>query len=74
MDENKFFCCRCHHAGQPKVFVKGSFWIEIVLWLTFIVPGLIYTIWRLTNKIKVCSRCGSADLVPADSPRHGEVK
>lgn len=61
-------CTTCGAQGIPKTRVKGSIGIEIVLWLCFLVPGLIYSIWRLTTKEKVCSTCGANTLVPIDSP------
>jgi|JI8StandDraft_1071087.scaffolds.fasta_scaffold656791_1 hypothetical protein len=48
--------------------VRGSILIEIILWLAFLIPGLIYSIWRLTTKKKVCPTCGSLNLIPIDSP------
>ncbi len=48
--------------------ISGSFLVELALWLFFLLPGLIYTIWRLTTKREGCSHCGAADVVPVDSP------
>lgn len=42
--------------------------MELFLFLLFIVPGLIYGVWRLTTKRKICPACGSVDLVPVNSP------
>jgi len=53
--KNQMYCKNCGFVGVPKMFVRGSFFIELVLWVCFIIPGIIYSIWRLTNK---------ADLVP----------
>ncbi len=50
-------CPNCKYEGAGKHTTRGSFWIEIVLWLCFIVPGLIYSIWRLTTKGYVCPKC-----------------
>lgn len=61
-------CLTCHAIGTPKTQTRGSIWIEIVLWLCFLVPGLVYSIWRLTTRQKVCRTCGSPTLVPVDSP------
>jgi hypothetical protein len=41
----------------------------LLLWICFIVPGLIYSVWRLTTTAKVCSKCKSADIVDPDTPR-----
>lgn len=61
-------CTTCGHYGAPKKHTKGSTLIEIVLWLFFIIPGIIYGIWRVSTRSKVCAKCGSNALVPADSP------
>lgn len=61
-------CLKCGTVTFPKKEVPGSIAIELILWLFFIVPGLIYSIWRLSNKRLVCSACGHRDIVPADSP------
>ena len=62
------FCTTCGHEGPTRTHTKGSLGIEIVLWLCFIVPGLIYTIWRVSSRGEICSSCGAHTLVPADSP------
>lgn len=62
------FCTTCGAVGAPKTHTRGSLFIEIVLWLCFLIPGLIYSIWRLTTKQKVCRSCGAATIVPLDSP------
>lgn len=62
-------CTACGSIVRPAMFTQGSILIELVLWLCFIVPGLIYSIWRLTSRQSVCPRCQSPHLVPLDSPR-----
>ena len=44
----QMICTKCGHVGKPKKKVKGSIFIEIILWLMLIVPGLIYSIWKET--------------------------
>lgn len=61
-------CTVCGTVGKPRVVTHGSVLIEIILWVCFIVPGLIYTIWRLTARPKACRACGSTQLVPPGSP------
>lgn len=62
-------CTQCLTVGKPVTDVKGSILMEIVLWLCFLIPGLIYSMWRLTTKTKVCKQCKSPDMIPEDSPR-----
>ena len=65
----KKVCTKCETIASPKLITKGSLAIEIILWLCFIVPGLIYTLWRLTSgQYRACPSCGSPDIVPLDSP------
>jgi RNA polymerase subunit RPABC4/transcription elongation factor Spt4 len=62
-------CPACGTQGRPKKRTRGSIWIELVLWLCFIVPGLIYSVWRLTTRESVCPGCGSPGMIPLGSPR-----
>jgi hypothetical protein len=62
-------CTSCGtQTNKPESFTKGSILIEIVLWLAFIVPGLIYSLWRLTTRQRVCPACKAATLIPASTP------
>jgi hypothetical protein len=65
---NMHHCMMCGSDMWPRKIVRGSFFIEIILWLCFLVPGIIYTIWRLTTKKQACSVCGSEAVVPAYAP------
>lgn len=62
------YCATCGHQGKGKTRTRGSLMVEIVLWLCFLIPGLIYSIWRQSSKHKVCASCGSSTLVPLSSP------
>ncbi len=64
-----YLCTNCLTEDKPKSHTKGSFVIELFLWLCFIVPGLIYSLWRLTTRANVCRRCLSSAIVPSNSPR-----
>lgn len=61
-------CKTCGHVGAAHSAVRGSLLIEIALWLCFIVPGLIYSLWRFTSRHNACPQCGSDEMIPADSP------
>lgn len=69
MANQQMYCQNCGTVGVPKKHVKGSFWIEVVLWLFLILPGLVYSIWRLTSKELVCPSCGAPNMIPTDSPK-----
>jgi hypothetical protein len=61
-------CKQCGTVDSPASKTPGSILIEIILWLCFLVPGLIYSIWRHTRRHDVCRACGSAELVPVNTP------
>lgn len=62
------YCSSCGHEGRGKTATRGHLLIEIILWICFLIPGLIYSIWRHSSRYKVCTSCGSNTLVPPNSP------
>lgn len=62
------YCTSCGSVGNSKRHVPGSIFIEIVLWLCFLIPGLIYSIWRYAASKKACRVCSQPTLIPARSP------
>jgi hypothetical protein len=61
-------CMACGLPGVPEKKTPGSVIIEIILWCCFLVPGLIYSIWRLTSKYERCRGCQGRTMVLASSP------
>ena len=61
-------CPRCGFKGFPEKYTKGSFAVELGLWIIFLLPGLIYSIWRLASRYYGCPSCGEAHMLPLDSP------
>lgn len=61
-------CMTCGAEGEPVRVTRGSFGVELVLWLCFIVPGLLYSLWRVSGRHDACAKCGSTVLVPPTSP------
>lgn len=81
-----YVCAQCGSGGKPKRKAKGSFAVEIALWVVgfatlifgvgfiVVIGALIYSVWRMFGgKTMVCRSCGSADLVPGESPRGREL-
>jgi hypothetical protein len=64
----KKLCTVCGYSGKTKTITKGSLIIEIFLWLLILVPGLIYSLWRLTSRYEACGSCGSPAVIPLNSP------
>lgn len=67
-------CSKCGTVGKPKTITKGSILIEVVLWICIILPGVIYSIWRLSTRHKACAACGSSSMVPLNSPIGRKLK
>lgn len=63
------YCTACGAQTYGKARTRGSILIELILWLAFLLPGLIYSIWRLSTRQKVCTVCDSPDLIPLNSPK-----
>jgi hypothetical protein len=70
----QMICSLCGSVGKPKTKTKGSIVIEIVLWLCVLVPGLIYSLWRLTTRHLACPACGAPNMIPLDSPVGRELQ
>lgn len=67
--KNACICSNCGCIGKPKTVTRGSIFIEIVLWLAMLIPGLIYSIWRLTTRYKACPKCLADHPIPLNTPR-----
>ena len=61
-------CTSCYEFTFGSTVTKGSILMEIILWLCFLVPGLIYSLWRITTRHQACHKCGGP-IIPADSVR-----
>ena len=68
MSDTSRICTTCGHIGEPASATPGSFRIEVLLWLCFLLPGFIYSLWRLNRRHDACAKCGAATLLPLDSP------
>ncbi len=57
----------CGHVGIIKRSIKGSGGVEFVLYLFFIIPGIIYSVWRRSGNDEVCAICKSSELISLKS-------
>ena len=65
----RYVCARCGWYGvETKTTRSGSFLVELALWLVFILPGLIYSLWRLSTRVETCPMCGEPRPLPENSP------
>jgi hypothetical protein len=61
-------CTSCRSIVTPDGRAQGSGGVEILLWLLFIIPGLIYTLWRGSKKIITCPICHAPNPIPLATP------
>lgn len=61
-------CAKCGSIGDTTKTTPGSIWIELILWLCLLIPGLIYSFWRISKRHEACGKCGSPDVIPIESP------
>lgn len=50
-------CPNCGYTGIAHPSVKGSTIIEIGLWLIFLLPGALYSVWRVGSRKLRCPDC-----------------
>lgn len=49
--------------------MPGSGWIELILWFCYLIPGVIYSLWRRSGANQhVCPVCRTPNMIPLDSP------
>ncbi len=61
-------CTQCGFVGDSKTVIKGNGFIEILLWLFLLLPGIIYSIWRSSSRHQRCAKCNGDSLIPIDTP------
>jgi len=63
-------CSKCNFEGKRKLYHKGTFSAEVLIWLigiilAFFTMGLaliipiIYSVWRLGTAYRACPKCES---------------
>ena len=67
----RVYCNNCKQCSDSKL--KGSGWITFILILFYIVPGLIYMVWRRSG-LGICSFCGSSNLLPESNKPKQQVQ
>lgn len=68
MFKKESICKHCDTISKPKTITKGSFIIELFLWLFFIIPGVIYSLWRITSRYEACPTCLEPNMIRLDTP------
>lgn len=54
-------CQHCGYVGPAEPSAPGKMWLEAVLWIAFLVPGVLYSLWRLFARRYLCPRCKARD-------------
>lgn len=57
-----------HETLQPMRKKPGSGWVSVLLLFPFVIPGVVYEVWRVSAHRQVCPRCGSSALIPSEAP------
>jgi hypothetical protein len=65
----KYVCMECGCQRDPIDVNRGLWVIEIFMWLLYILPGVIYSIWRRVRKQQVCPKCRNPSVVLTSSSR-----
>jgi predicted RNA-binding Zn-ribbon protein involved in translation (DUF1610 family) len=63
LTRKQFQCPNCNWKGIPAVVAPGNIAVEILLWIFFIIPGLIYSVWRMASKYEACPKCKNRNIV-----------
>jgi hypothetical protein len=59
----RMMCTECFRTAEADTVLEGSDTLEMIAWGCFGLPGMLYCWWRHALRIKVCSVCGSSELV-----------
>ena len=56
-------CPNCWYEWKPRKITPWSIWIELILWLCFLIPWLIYSFWRMwAQGTCKCPKCWNTVL------------
>ncbi len=55
-------CNGCGQVGAPVRITPGYILIELILWICFIIPGLLYSHYRGKGRYVACGDCKSANI------------
>lgn len=69
MQAPNFLCTQCGaETSAPLKVPPGSAWVGLALAVPFVLPGVVYAVWRYAMRRSVCPTCGHAQLIPGDAP------
>jgi hypothetical protein len=53
----KVHCHICGKDGKGKKVLAGSAGVELLMWIFFLLPGVLYSLWRHSAKSYQCPHC-----------------
>lgn len=66
-------CTACYYVGDPVKKRKVSYLVLFFLILLGVIPAVIYAFWIMHEDYSVCPKCGSREVIPADSVRGAKL-
>jgi hypothetical protein len=67
--DEAYLCTHCGKRGYPVLAPRGHVFFEVILWVCYVVPGIIYSIWRRVRTKEVCPFCNHSSMVSSYSPK-----
>jgi hypothetical protein len=71
--DSRYICVNCLAVGKKVEKANGHWFIGALLFIAGVIPGLLYSAWRLSTIKHVCPCCGLESMIPVDSPRGREL-
>lgn len=77
---SKLICAHCGTQNKIKYQAQGSLLGEVALWFLMVIAApftvgisiviaIGFSLWRATDKKKICAECGHDELVGTETPR-----
>jgi hypothetical protein len=63
---SQHICTVCGYEGRGKKQLRGSRFMEVLIWTSLVIPGPLYSIWRRSGVVERCPNCERGHMV---SPR-----
>jgi len=61
-------CAFCGEVDMPEVVRRGNIWLHVFAYLWWIIPGIIYGMWRNRKHYIRCRKCKQ---ILGDAPKGG---
>jgi hypothetical protein len=69
VDASGYVCLDCNsYTSNPDIGMPGYTIVEIALYFCYVIPGVIYSIWRRTQHVRTCKMCHKDRLIEVMTP------